>query len=387
MPQDSVFDELEIKLMAMTDEQLSRYDQAVVEYAKNLDPDSPKLESTMELLRKVRAESERRHPAASQAQPANQHQKYTPPKREKPKKKKKKKGCLTAIAVFFVCVLVIGIIGSLGSDDTESENSDVDSQQGASIEESQQETPAIVTDIDTTDYLHLDASILFEYGSYLEGQNVVTVITVSDTGSSEINANTDNDDSYFFSISCEFDTNGIGKQYNDGDILTVCGTVGEGLIIGSTVNLESCSVIGTGEIAQELKDTTDQQIELCQQFKASYEEAVAAAFAAEKEAYTSSCETVEYSDVARNPDNYKGKKVKISGEVIQVSEGFLNSVTLRVSCNGDIWYVTYTRGENESRILEGDQLNAYGECDGITTYTSVLGAQVTIPSMKMEYYD
>lgn len=377
------------KLRAMSDEELDRYGKAAAEYARVLDPGSPKMEKTGELLRMIREEKERRLPPV-EPEALRTPERSTRPTIEKPAKKKKKHGCLTFVLVVVVAILAIGIIGSLGSDGTDNGENNVDSHQSLSVEENQKEdqkeVPTIVTDIDTTDYLHLDASVLFEYGSYLEGQNVVTVITVSDTGRSEIKANTDNDDSYFFSISCKFNDKEVVKKYDDGDIITVCGTVGEDLVIGSTVTLENCSVIGTGEIAQDLKDETDQQIELCQQYKTAYEEAIAAAFAEEKEAYISDCITVDYTDVARNPDNHKGEKIKITGKVIQVSEGWLNSVTLRIDCNGDIWYVTYTRDDDEARILEDDQITAYGECNGIETYTSVLGSQITIPSMKMKYY-
>lgn len=43
--------------------------------------------------------------------------------------------------------------------------------------------------------------------------------------------------------------------------------------------------------------------------------------------------------------------------------------------------------ERGSRILEGDNITCYGEGDGVRSYTTVLGSQVTIPSLKMEYYN
>jgi len=106
-----------------------------------------------------------------------------------------------------------------------------------------------------------------------------------------------------------------------------------------------------------------------------------------RDEYINECETVDYTDIERNPDNYKGTKVKFTGEVVQVAEGWFNSVTIRVDCDGDIWYVTYTREEGESRILEGDSITCYGECSGIKSYTNVLGSQVTIPAMEMKYYE
>ncbi len=103
--------------------------------------------------------------------------------------------------------------------------------------------------------------------------------------------------------------------------------------------------------------------------------------------YIQTCETVSYTDIERNPDNYKGKNVKVQGEVIQVYEGWFNSVTLRIESEEGIWYVTYKRSENESRILENDIITAYGECTGVETYKALLGNSITIPSMTMEYYE
>lgn len=118
----------------------------------------------------------------------------------------------------------------------------------------------------------------------------------------------------------------------------------------------------------------------------SYSKEQNALTSGEREQYRRSCKEVRYEEVARDPDSYKGKKVKITGKVLQVSEGYRNSITLRVASAkdgyGDVWYVTYVRGDNEARILEDDIVVIYGECNGITTYKSVLGAKITIPAAK-----
>lgn len=106
-----------------------------------------------------------------------------------------------------------------------------------------------------------------------------------------------------------------------------------------------------------------------------------------REEYIANCETVVYSDVERNPQNFEGKNIVISGNVIQVSEGWFNSVTLRIESDSGIWYATYTRDSSESRILENDTITAYGECTGVETYTTLLGAKMTIPAIKIKYYD
>ncbi len=107
-----------------------------------------------------------------------------------------------------------------------------------------------------------------------------------------------------------------------------------------------------------------------------------------REDYIASCEKVDYKEVERNPDTFKGKRIKVTGKVIQVSEGWGDAVTLRVEEEkGNVWYVSYTHKEGESRILENDVITCFGECKGVKSYTSVLGGRITIPSMKMQYFE
>ncbi len=107
-----------------------------------------------------------------------------------------------------------------------------------------------------------------------------------------------------------------------------------------------------------------------------------------KSDYIKACETVQYEKVERNPENYKGKRIKVSGTVIQVIEGDSGSVTMRVSdANGDIWYITYKRADAESRILEDDRITIYGECRGTVSYTTIFGGSVTIPGINALFID
>ena len=119
-----------------------------------------------------------------------------------------------------------------------------------------------------------------------------------------------------------------------------------------------------------------------------------------KSKYTSMSETevrsgskaVNYEDVARNPGKYKGSLVTFTGKVIQVVEG--NTVVLRITqdnpeeyFSSDTWYVTYKAPAGASKILVDDRMTVFGECTGTTSYKSVLGNQITIPSMILLYYD
>lgn len=111
-----------------------------------------------------------------------------------------------------------------------------------------------------------------------------------------------------------------------------------------------------------------------------------------KEEFISQCQSITYNDIARNPDNYKGTKAVFTGEVVQVTEGWFNSVIMRVNVTKgsyEIWddtvYVTYTYADGESKILEDDIITMYGTLKGSETYTTVLGASVTIPKFEAKY--
>ncbi len=110
------------------------------------------------------------------------------------------------------------------------------------------------------------------------------------------------------------------------------------------------------------------------------------------DAYKASCASYSYEELARNPDNYVGQRIVLRGEVVQVMEDS-GSVTLRVDVTQGtyIWTDTvlalYDHKDGESRILEDDIITMYGTFYGLYTYETVLGANVTVPMMFVEYVD
>lgn len=107
-----------------------------------------------------------------------------------------------------------------------------------------------------------------------------------------------------------------------------------------------------------------------------------------KQSYMKQCKTYSYNKIQRKPDKYDGKKIKVSGTVIQVMEGWLDTVSLRIEdSSGDVWYASYSYSDNESKILENDKVTVYGESTGTETYTTVLGNTQTIPSVDAEYIE
>lgn len=113
--------------------------------------------------------------------------------------------------------------------------------------------------------------------------------------------------------------------------------------------------------------------------------------------FKASCESLDYEDVMRNTDNYLNKKVTVTGKVVQVvsesDDGSTNS-QYRVS-TGDDGYgdyfdddiVLYYKRGDAPKLLEDDIITIYGECSGTESYTTILGAEVTVPVITGAYVE
>ena len=111
------------------------------------------------------------------------------------------------------------------------------------------------------------------------------------------------------------------------------------------------------------------------------------------ETYKASCENISYDELARNPDSYTGKRLKFTGEIIQVIEDG-NTATYRINVTqGDygLWddtvLVYYRFSDGQSRFLEDDIVTFYGMSGGLYTYESTIGASITVPLVYAEYID
>lgn len=129
--------------------------------------------------------------------------------------------------------------------------------------------------------------------------------------------------------------------------------------------------------------------------KANYEKS--------KEQYKNQCETYDYKTISRYPDEYKGKKAKFTGKVVQVIEENELFTYYRVNITKtDYQYIDYVSWDDTiyvtffilssdkkftTRILEDDIVNIYGELDGLQSYESVTGSTITIPAVSAEYIE
>lgn len=124
--------------------------------------------------------------------------------------------------------------------------------------------------------------------------------------------------------------------------------------------------------------------------KAAAEAAAAAKKKAEEEArgYDTG---ITYDQLARTPDTYEGQKVKFSGEVAQVMEDSdSDTVQVRLAINGDydqMMLCEWSATSVTSRVLEDDQITISGISEGLITYESTMGGDITIPSVMVAKVD
>lgn len=99
---------------------------------------------------------------------------------------------------------------------------------------------------------------------------------------------------------------------------------------------------------------------------------------------------ITYEQLSRYPDQCKGQKLTIKGKILQISTGGLfSSNVLRVAVGGSyskIAYITYPSSaiKSDGNILEDDYITIKGVSQGDTSYTTVLGAKVTLPHIKAD---
>ena len=117
--------------------------------------------------------------------------------------------------------------------------------------------------------------------------------------------------------------------------------------------------------------------------------------------FKASCEEIDYATLSRNPDKYKGNNYVFTGQVIQVVEStwLSDTVTLRINVTeepyeyieGSNWtdtiYATVEIPDGDDRILEEDIITFWGTCDGLYTYTGLLGNSVSVPKIDIKYYE
>lgn len=123
-----------------------------------------------------------------------------------------------------------------------------------------------------------------------------------------------------------------------------------------------------------------------QERKAEEAKAAEEAKQAEAEAKKGYDSGITFTQLARTPDDYKDKKVKFTGKVIQMIQGD-GEIQLRVAVNSDydkVILVYYPENLLEKRVLEDDKITLYGVSKGLYTYKSTLGGEITVPLVEVD---
>lgn len=109
--------------------------------------------------------------------------------------------------------------------------------------------------------------------------------------------------------------------------------------------------------------------------------------------YKNSCKSFTYGDLARNADGLIGENIVCTGQVIQTLEDG-DEVQMRVNVTAgdygfwdDTVFVLYNKSDFSTRILEEDIIQFWGSINGLITYETVMGNDVTIPSVNVKYIE
>lgn len=96
-----------------------------------------------------------------------------------------------------------------------------------------------------------------------------------------------------------------------------------------------------------------------------------------------------YDQLARNPDAYIGKSIKISGKVLQAdTSGDLCYARIAMNSSYDtVIFVTYDKDLLSYRLLDDDIVTVYGTSLGVYSYEAVSGATITLPWLSANMID
>lgn len=312
--------------------------------------------------------------------------------------KKKKRGCCGIIAWIFIIFVIISAIYGRSESDEENPEDTADTY----IEESVDTNNNAETAADVKEPVNLDSEVSqFKSGGYsyitnqdlnmyavnMPGVKVYIVIQVDDIKEGRIQSTLDDGfmmSDFYVGDNYEKYRNSISED----ETVAIAGTVSEikdYSFVGKSIQLNDCIVFATGNDALSYKkDATDaslnQYLVITEQVANLDESKIS------EDDYKSLCSSLNYEEILRNPDSYDGKYCVVSGTVDQIIEGWFGSFTIFVvDGNGNKWGCTYSYDDGESRVLEGDGVTMYGKCLGVSNTKTVLGKQVTLPHIEIEY--
>lgn len=179
-------------------------------------------------------------------------------------------------------------------------------------------------------------------------------------------------------------------------VILICGAIG-GIIESQEKNEKSNSSNSSQVQTSNGNESTEAKTEKATQKTTT----VATTEKESKEDYIANCVEVAYKDLARNPDNYKGKDIKVTIEVNQeltgglfTESGYRGYEDYELDLENDNstylqkeWYISYEVADGESRILANDVVVFYGEYNGtIEMERALTGTKEYVPNLKAKYH-
>lgn len=102
--------------------------------------------------------------------------------------------------------------------------------------------------------------------------------------------------------------------------------------------------------------------------------------------FKDACKLIDFDKLNKNPDKYKDEMLYGTGKIIQIMEDS-NGGVMRVALDGDYDKVIFVNYLGSNDFVEDDYVTVYGYCDGSYTYTSTIGASVTLPRIDAMYLE
>jgi len=95
--------------------------------------------------------------------------------------------------------------------------------------------------------------------------------------------------------------------------------------------------------------------------------------------------TVNFKELDKAPDSFKGKIVKFTGQVLQIQEadnyGVIRLAVTKESYGWSIGDIVYVEYQNHTDAVKDDVVTVYGQLTGSKTYESQAHFNITVPSM------
>ena len=101
--------------------------------------------------------------------------------------------------------------------------------------------------------------------------------------------------------------------------------------------------------------------------------------------YQAQCKEIDYEELARDADAMKRQYFTFTGKILQAMEGQYRLGTWydgRFSSSRQI-YIDYTPPAGGERILEDDVVTVWGVSEGLYTYTTTGGNEITVPRLDV----